>query len=1027
MSDISSAVLSYLETLSREKLIELINYFAATHEDIRFTLEKKAGAVSTKAEPVDIFAQSPPELAAADIPTTSSQSLVTRNSTPQQKIDLYTSLFVGRQDVFALRWYNAKSNKSGYSPVCENKWQSGKCDMKKYSCASCPFKLPVPLSDGYIFNHLAGKDSACCDVVGLYPLMEGDVCRFLAFDFDSHTGSSDAWKKDAAVVRKICAAFSVPVSLEISRSGKGAHLWIFFSEAVAAKRARNFGALILQAAMNERHSLPFESFDRMFPNQDTIPKGGYGNLIALPLQGQAVKNKCSVFVDEDFIPFDDQWAYLSSVKTLSEKAVQARCTEIVKTVPDFLPNDFDIGGINKPDDLYTDEIDKTDNIIKFGRAYKIIKNPPSDNSARNKLLNVYSSDPNAQSNNQPAQNARLTQKDFSSAVHIIFSNQIEIAKAGISERALGVFRRTAVFLNPEYFKNLHMRLPLYNIPRYIDCSGETENALLLPRGNLAQIEKLLKDCNTSYEITDKREHGVHIEACFTAELYAEQKAALQAMLKSDIGILSAGTGFGKTVTAAALIAERKTNTMILVQTHALLEQWKKAVKRFLNYEAGTIAAGKDTATGIIDIAIIKSLTEKNSDAVKPRRHTYGMLIVDECHHVSAFGTENLVKSFRAKYVYGLTATPIRRDGRQKIIFMQCGRILYATTAKQMNRVQNFEHYFIPRFTNFHIASENTKDSKTSIQNYYSEMVQAEARNLLIVSDVRSAVKECRTPLILSDRIEHLKLLKNYLKDAADNVIVITGNGTQKQKKEQLESLNKVPAAESLVVLATGKYAGEGFDNPRLDTLMLAMPFSWKGTLAQYCGRLHRNFAGKEEVLIYDYVDFRLPVFDRMYRNRLKGYKQLGYTIKPDSYSAQNGAVPSKLYSVDNCKTDFIKDCISVKKSAVICSPYLSKTEVQKFLPLIPKILSTGCKIFITTRLHEDKDLQKKQQPYIDMLEAAGAVVFVKENISQRLAVFDEKILWYGSIDFLGYSEADSCSIRICNAEIASAVEAEIIK
>lgn len=1027
MSDISSAVLSYLETLSREKLIELINYFAATHEDIRCILEEKAGAVSTKAEPADIFAQSPPELPKADISTTSSQVLVTRNSTPQEKIDLYTSLFVGRQDVFALRWYNAKSNKSGYSPVCENKWQSGKCDMKKYSCASCPFKLPVPLSDGYIFNHLAGKDSACRDVVGLYPLMEGDVCRFLAFDFDSHTGSSDAWKKDAAAVRKICTAFSVPVSVEISRSGKGAHLWIFFSENIAAKRARNFGTLILQAAMNERHSLPFESFDRMFPNQDTIPKGGYGNLIALPLQGQAVKNKCSVFVNEDFIPFDDQWTYLSSVKKLSEKAVQARCTEIAKTVPDFLPNDFDIGRTNKPDDFYTDEINKTDNVIKFGRAYKIIKNPPGDNSAQNKLLNVYSSDPNTQSNNQPAQNARLTQKDFSSIVHITFSNQIEIAKAGISERALGIFRRTAVFLNPEYFKKLQMRLPLYNIPRYIDCSGETENALLLPRGSLAQIKKLLKDCDVHYEITDEREQGIRIEINFTGKLYDEQKAALQAMLKSDIGILSTGTGFGKTVTAASLIAERKTNTMILVQTHTLLEQWKKAVKRFLNYEAGTIAAGKDTSTGIIDIAIIKSLTEKNSDAVKPRRHTYGMLIVDECHHVSAFGTENLVKSFRAKYVYGLTATPIRRDGRQKIIFMQCGRILYATTAKQMNSVQNFEHYFIPRFTNFHIAAENAKLSKSSIQNYYSEMVQAEARNLLIVSDVRSAVKEGRTPLVLSDRIEHLKLLKNYLKDAALHVIVIIGKGTQKQKKEQLKALNKVPASESLVVLATGKYAGEGFDDPRLDTLMLAMPFSWKGTLAQYCGRLHRNFAGKEEVLIYDYVDFRIQVFDHMYRNRLKGYKQLGYTIKPDSDSAQNGAAPSKLYSVDNCKTDFIKDCISAKKSAVICSPYLSKTEVQKFLPLVPKILSNGCKIFITTRLHEDKDRRKKQQPYIDMLEAAGAVVFAKENVSQRLAVFDEKILWYGSIDFLGYSEAEDCSIRICNAEVASAVEAEIIK
>ena len=996
MSDISPVVLSYLKTLSHEELIALIHSFANAHEDIRFTLEEKAAVQTTKNE----------NETAADkqqIPQTAANALVNRNNTPQEKINLYTSLFVGRQDVFALRWYNAKSNKSGYSPVCENKWKIGKCDMKKYSCADCPFKFHVPLSDHYIFNHLAGKDSSCRDVVGLYPLMEGDVCRFLAFDFDSHTGSSDTWKKDAAAVCKTCAAFSIPVSVEISRSGKGAHLWIFFSENISAKRARNLGILILQAAMNERHSLPFESFDRMFPNQDSIPKGGYGNLIALPLQGQAVKNKYSVFVDEDFIPFNDQWAYLSSVKKLSAKDLETCCIEITKVVHGFLPNGCDDSGINK-----------TDDIAKDGTAYKIFG-----------ILSNNPSNQNKQPNNPASKNVQLTQKDFSSAVHITLSNQIEITKTGISERALGIFRRTAVFLNPEYFRNLKMRLPLYNIPRYIDCSGETENALLLPRGNIDQIQKLLNDCNVPYEITDAREAGMCIEVAFTAELYAEQKAALQAMLESDIGILSAGTGFGKTVTAAALIAERKTNTIILVQTHTLLEQWKKAIKRFLNYEAGTIAAGKDMSTGIIDIAIVKSLTEKNSDAVKPRRHTYGMLIVDECHHVSAFGTENLVKSFRSKYVYGLTATPVRRDGRQKIIFMQCGQILYATTTKQMNRVQNFEHYFIPRFTNFHIAAENADNSKQSIQNYYSEMIKADPRNLLIVSDVQTAVKAGRTPLVLSDRIEHLKLLKENLKDAAANVIVITGKGTQKQKKEQLEILNKVPASESLIVLATGKYAGEGFDNPRLDTLMLAMPFSWKGTLAQYCGRLHRNFVGKDEVLIFDYVDFRLPVFDRMYRNRLKGYMQLGYTIKPVFDSGKKEEAPSKLYSADDYKPDFIQDCMNTKKSAIIYSPYLSKTEVQKFLPLIPKIISNGCKIFIMTKLHEDEGRQKKQQQYINMLEIAGAAVSAKENITQRLAIFDEKILWYGSINFIGYSEGEDCSIRICNSEIVSAIEAEM--
>ena len=269
----------------------------------------------------------------------------------------------------------------------------------------------------------------------------------------------------------------------------------------------------------------------------------------------------------------------------------------------------------------------------------------------------------------------LTKSDFPSQVKITLSNYIEIEKTGISERALGILRRTAVFLNPEYFKNLRMHLPLYNIPRFIDCSKENETYLLLPPGNLQTVIDKLADAEAQYEIFDARETGAAIEIENEVSLYDEQKIALAEMLKSDTGILCAGTGFGKTVVASALIAERKINTLILVQSHALLEQWKKSIKQFLNFTPGTIAAGKDKSTGIIDIAIVNSLVEKQSDEVKPRSYKYGMLIVDECHHVSAFTTENLVASFKSKYVYGLTATPIRRDGHQKIIFYQCGKIL----------------------------------------------------------------------------------------------------------------------------------------------------------------------------------------------------------------------------------------------------------------------------------------------------------------------------------------------------------------
>ena len=932
---------------------------------------------------------------------------VTKTSTPQEKINLFKSLFIGREDVFALRWSNAKSGKSGYSPVCENKWQSGKCDMKKYFCADCPFKLPVRLSEQYIFNHLAGRDSACRDVIGLYPLMEGDLCQFLALDFDAHapkaqtsitsthangaiaTYSHDKkvpfqWKSDILAVKKVCNEYSIPSYMEISRSGNGIHLWIFFSEKVPAKQARNLGTNLLKAAMKQNHSISFESFDRMFPNQDEMPKGGYGNLIALPLQGHSVKQGHSVFVDDDFRPFDDQWAYLSSVQKLKEKDLNRAVKELIAITGDF--------HVRRNED---DENKQVSSIVK------------------------------SSFNGEPKK--EIIKEDFSGTVQITLSNQIYIKKKGISEHALGIIRRTAVFLNPEYFKKLRMHLPLYNIPRYIDCSKETDSELILPRGNLAEITEMLKKADVNYKISDDRESGDEVDVVFKSELYEEQKSALKALLKSDCGVLSAGTGFGKTVTAAALIAERKVNTIIIVQNHNLLEQWKKSIKEFLGITAGTIAGGKDKSTGIIDIAIVNSLTEKGSDEVRPRSYKYGMVIVDECHHVSAFTTENLVNSFKAKYVYGLTATPVRRDGHQHIIFMQCGQVLYSTTTKQMNEVQGFAHYFQPRFTSFHTI-EQKEGKEPGINDYYEKMCQSEARNQLIIEDVIKSVENGRTPLILSDRISHLEYLEEKLKFAAKNVILITGKGTQKQKKEQLEKLKSVSDDESLIVLATGKYAGEGFDLPRLDTLMLALPFSWKGMLQQYCGRLHRNFEGKEEVQIFDYVDIRIPTFDRMYQNRLKGYKQLGYKLKPMSENSDEDE-ESKIFSNEDeeLKKNFTEDIVHAKKKIIVSAPYLSKKEVQDFIWIASKVMLNGVQVIVFVKKADTEEKQKKQAGCLLSMENAGIEVHPKEELSQNLCVIDEKILWYGSVNYLGFSEKEACCMRICDAKIASEIESEVIK
>ena len=965
----------YFTTLSKENLISLLMDLADINKEVRSYLTEKQNALPVLSE------QNKPILPVADTLFNSTPA-INRHSTPQQKIDLFKSLFSGRQDVFALRWFNPKSNKSGYSPVCRNKWLSGKCDLKKYSCATCPFKLPVALTDNYIYNHLAGRDEFSRDVIGLYPLIDGNLCKFLAMDFDSHaTKNQLAWRDDILAVHKTYSDFGINSYIEISRSGNGGHLWIFFEENISTRLARNLGTAIIKAAMQKRHSIPFESFDRFFPNQDEIPKGGYGNLIALPLQGRAVKEGHSVFVNESFIPYEDQWAFLSSVQKISERLVRKTINEIEKSLPDFV------------------EKDESENETK-------------------KINTTIISQENKES---------LNQSDFSALVKIVLSNYVQIQKTGISEKALGVLRRTAVFLNPEYFKNLRMHLPLYNIPRYIDCSKENDDYLLLPRGNLPKVIEKLEEANAKYEITDKRETGQKIDLQFTGKLYDEQKDALKALLKEDVGILSAGTGFGKTVVASALIAERNVNTLILVQSHALLEQWKKAIKQFLDITPGTIAAGKNKSTGIVDIAIVNSLIEKGSDELRHRSYKYGMLIVDECHHVSAFSTENLVASFKAKYVYGLTATPIRRDGHQKIIFYQCGSVLYSTTTKQMNAAQDFAHYFIPRFSSFHYVPELTESKNPSINQYYEKLISNSTRNELIIADVKNAVKEGRTPLILSERIEHLNILYEKLSDSAQNVIFITGRGTQKQKNETLEKLKAVPADESLIILATGKYAGEGFDYPRIDTLMLAMPFSWKGTLAQYCGRLHRNFAGKNEVQIFDYVDYRIPVFDRMYQNRLKGYKHLGYSIKQNISENTEIQTESKLYSAEDYKSDFQKDILSAASKIIISVPYLSKSDVQNFVLSTTTLLVKGVSIQIIVRKQEDEAKRKKSEPCIEMFENIGIRVIEQENISQKISIIDEKIIWYGNINFLGYTENEECCMRIVDNKIASEIESEILK
>ncbi|MBB5325888.1 superfamily II DNA or RNA helicase [Anoxybacillus tepidamans] len=726
----------------------------------------------------------------------SANLMVNNRSSPEEKIRLFKRLFRGRTDVYAVRW-ESKDGRTGYTPACAYEWQPPFCRKPEIKCSECKHRTLLPLDDQVLYDHLSGKHT-----IGIYPMQKDETCFFLAIDFDKKN-----WKEDVLAFVNICKQFSVPYSIERSRSGNGAHVWIFFSEAISASLARKMGMVLLAKTLENRYELGLDSYDRLFPNQDTLPKGGFGNLIALPLQRKPRANGNSVFVDESFTPYPDQWLYLSSVQMMTKNEVR-------------------------------------DVIRKY----------------ENKLI--------------------TTNEIYPKKVTIELKNGLYVKKDGVSSSLLTKLTKTATFANPEFYKAQKSRLSTYGIPRVINCSWEERGYLVLPRGCLEEVIDLLSSLSIHAEVNDHRFDGQVIEVQFHGELTSQQHDALSQLLKHDIGILSATTGFGKTVIAAALIAERKVNTLVVVHRAQLIQQWIEQLSMFLNIpskEIGQIGGGKNKITGNVDIATIQSLNYKGE--LKSSITQYGQIIIDECHHISAFSFEQVLKQIRAKYVCGLTATPTRKDGLHPIIHMQCGPVRYKIDGKTQAKVRPFIHRLIPRYTNF---TSLNKD----IQHLYHEIVINEQRNQQLFDDVLSALEEGRCPLVLTERIEHIEILQNLFKGFAKNIIVLCGKMTKKEKAQALQKLASIPDGVERLVIATGKYVGEGFDNTRLDTLFLAMPISWKGTLQQYVGRLHRIHANKQEVRVYDYVDHKIPIMKKMFEKRLAGYRAMGYIIDGENVSAE---------------------------------------------------------------------------------------------------------------------------------------------
>lgn len=649
------------------------------------------------------------------------------------------------------------------------------------------------------------------------------TCWLLAVDFDKAT-----WTEDVRAFIATCRKLDLPFLLERSRSGKGAHVWFFFSAPVAAWSARKLGSYVLTQTMAARHELSMDSYDRLFPSQDQMPKGGFGNLIALPLQREARRIGNTELLDDELVPFpgEQQWDVLASVRRIDAATVERVVADAARE-----------GGV-------------------LG-----VRTSGSDEDAAPWLI----------SPTRKGQSVRIP-GPLPPRVAAVLAQRLFVETAGLPSPLINLIKRTAAFENPEFYKKQAMRMSTARTPRVISCAEDFAQHVAVPRGCLSDVTEILRTHRIALDVEDQRTEGAEVDVKFGGALTPVQQEAADELLAHEIGVLVAPPGVGKTVIGTYLLAARRRSTLILVHRGPLLDQWRSQLAMFLGIEPkqiGQIGAGKERITGWIDIAMIPTLARR--DDLAELLAGYGHIIVDECHHISAVSHERVVSASNARYVVGLTATPRRRDGHHPILEMQLGPVRFAIDAKSQAARRPFEHHLIARETSFRAVDPDAK-----IQDLYALLAKDEARNRTIINDVIAALEEGRSPMLLTERTDHLDYFAAELSRVARHVIVLRGGMGAKATREVFARMAAIPENAERVVLATGRYIGEGFDDPRLDTLFLTLPVSWQGTLIQYAGRLHRLHPGKRDVRIFDYVDLAVPMLAAMFKKRLRGYRSIGY-------------------------------------------------------------------------------------------------------------------------------------------------------
>ena len=746
-----------------------------------------------------------------EITTNSSEDISSR----EDSVKIFMNYFKGRNDVYPYLSIDKNNpNIKYYIPACANEWKNGVCNktMGK-KCKNCQYRENKPISKETIYKHMYENYP-----IGIYPLLENDTCFFLSLDFDDKDSKKDI-KSDVLAFASVCDKYEVPIAIERSRSSNGIHIWMFFDTNIKARTARKLGSLLLSKTM-EISNISISSFDRMFPNQDTLPKGGYGNLIALPFQNEPSKYGNTLFIDRNFILIKNQMQYLSSIHKLTEIEV-----------------------FEKIKQLSNETIDISHEIIDMQNEVKL--------KSKNNI-------------------------DYPKSIEVILKDMVYIDKANLDGVVKNSFRRLATFANPEFYKKQKLRMSVYNVPMVIDCSKEDEKYLKLPRGTYNYLESLCNVNNIEIISKDERFVGNKIEVKFNGSLREEQQIAIDHMLKYDNGILCAPTGFGKTVIGCKLIAERKVNTLILVNKIQLLNQWKDRIKEFLDVkEVGEISSKKKNITNVIDVVSIKSLW--NNGNVLDIAKNYGMIIIDECHHTAAYTFEQAINTGNAKYVYGISATPERENGHTPIIKMQCGDIRYKVDSLTFNKKLNIPMKVIAKKSRLNFTNQN-------IDNYeLNEINDLIAKDIIrsenIIKDIKKEYDNGKNILVLTERLELMNYIYDKLSKYTNNIFKYYGGIGKKILKSYMELNNQINENEdNKIIVATGSYIGEGFDDSKLDVLFLTMPISGQTRVTQYAGRLHRQDSNKKEILIYDYIDDNFSKTRNMFLKRKKTYEKLGYEI-----------------------------------------------------------------------------------------------------------------------------------------------------